>query len=93
MTDFLSERFRALKMAGVVKDGAVEGVTSLRIGDSAEDDIRSEVIGGVKRRLPRATTPAGRLAEQVLAAHDNLAARNHMESIGIDIATVLIAVS
>ena len=79
-------------MAGAVKDGAVEGATSLRLGDSAEEDVRSEVIGGIKRRLPRASTPAGKLAEQVLAAHDDLAARNHMELIGIDIATVLLTV-
>ena len=79
-------------MSGVVKDGAVEGVTSLKIGHSAEDDVRSEVIGGVKRLLPRASTDAGRLAEQVLMAHDDLATKNHLESIGIDIDTLLATV-
>ena len=92
MTDSFSERSRTLRMSGVVKDGAVEGVNSLKIGHSVEDDVRSEVIGGIKRRLPGASTDAGRLAEQVLMAHDDLATRNHLESIGIDIATVLIAV-
>ena len=80
-------------MAGPVKDGAVEGATSLRLGDSAAEDVRSEVINGIKRRLPRAVTPAGQLAEQVLAAHDDRAARNHMELIGIDIDAVLSTVS
>ena len=77
-------------MAGPVKDGAVEGATSLRLGDSANEDVRSEVINGIKRRLPRAVTPAGDRADD---RADDRAARNHMELIGIDIAAVLLTVS
>ena len=80
-------------MAGPMKDGAVEGSTSLRLGDSAAEDVRSELINGVKRRLPRAVTPAGQLAEQVVAAYDNRAAKNRMELIGIDIDAVMATVS
>ena len=80
-------------MADPMKDGAVEGSTKLRLGDSAAEDVRSELINGVKRRLPRAVTPDGQLAEQVVAAYDNRAAKNRMELIGIDIDAVMATVS
>ena len=80
-------------MADPMKDGAVEGSTKLRLGDSAAEDVRSELVNGVKRRLPRAVTPDGQLAEQVVAAYDNRAAKNRMELIGIDIDAVMATVS
>ena len=80
-------------MASPMKDGAVEGPTTLKLGDKASEDVRSELVNGVKRRLPRAVTPDGPLAEQVVAAYDNRAAKNRMELIGIDIDAVMATVS
>ena len=76
-----------------MKDGAIEGPTTLKLGNNAAEDVRSELVHGVKRRLPRAVTPDGQLAEQVVAAYDNRSAKNRMELIGIDIDAVMATVS
>ena len=65
----------------------------MKLGDKASEDVRPELVNGVKRRLPRAVTPDGQLAEQVVAAYDNRAAKNRMELIGIDIDAVMATVS
>ena len=80
-------------MTGPMKDGAIEGPTTLKLGNKASEDVRSELVHGVKRRLPRAVTPDGQLAEQVVAAYDNRSAKNRMELIGIDIDAVMATVS
>ena len=83
----------SLEMAGPMKDGAIEGPTTLRLGNKASEDVLSELVHGVKRRLPRAVTPDGRLAEQVVAAYDDRSAKNRLELIGIDIDAVMATVS
>ena len=65
----------------------------MKLGNNAAEDVRSELVHGVKRRLPRAVTPDGQLAEQVVAAYDNRSAKNRMELIGIDIDAVMATVS
>ena len=65
----------------------------MRLGNNASEDVLSELVHGVKRRLPRAVTPDGRLAEQVVAAYDDRSAKNRLELIGIDIDAVMATVS
>ena len=59
---FQRERLVSLEMAAPVKDGAIDGPTTLKLGNKASEDVLSELVHGVKRRLPRAVTPDGKLA-------------------------------
>ena len=65
----------------------------MKLGNKASEDVLSELVHGVKRRIPKAVTPEGKLAEQIVAAYDDRSAKNRMELIGIDIDAVMATVS
>ena len=93
MSILFRERLVSLEMAAPVKDGAIDGPTTLKLGNKASEDVLSEWVHGVKPRLPKAVTPDGKLAEQIVAAYDDRSAKNRMELIGIDIDAVMATVS
>ena len=58
-------------------DGVISGRTTLKIGASANLDVRVEELeGGFLRRIPEPTTKSGRLAQHILKAYDDIGYHN-----------------
>ena len=77
-----------------VGDGIISDQTKLRIGSSAEFDIRVEELpGGFLRRIPEPTTKSGRLAQHILRAYDDIGYRNVLSALGINGEALMRAVS
>ena len=75
-------------------DGIISGPTSLKIGASLNLDVRvEELSGGLLRRIPEPTTKAGRLAQHILRAYDDVGYRNGLSAFGINGEALMRAVS
>ena len=74
-------------------DGVIAGPTELKLGASASDDRRSEVLtDGVIRRLPDPISKEGHFAQMILWAHDDPRYFGVLAAMDLDVAAILKAV-
>ena len=74
-------------------DGVVEAPTKLKLGASADGDVRSETItGGVIRRIPDPVTDDGHFAQMILWSYDDPLYFVSLSAMNLDVAAIQKAV-
>ena len=74
-------------------DGVVALPTKLKLGASADGDVRSETVtGGVIRRIPDPVTNDGQFAQMILWAYDDPRYFGSLAAMDLDVAAILKAV-
>ena len=75
------------------EDGVVELPTTLKLGASADGDVRSETItGGVIRKIPDPVTNDGHFAQMILWSYDDPLYFVSLSAMNLDVAAIQKAV-
>ena len=75
------------------EDGVIGLPTELKLGASADGDVRSETItGGVIRRIPDPVTNDGQFAQMILWAYDDPMYFVSLSALDLDVAAIQKAV-